>query len=129
MVEGVFRPEQPLGLQVTRMLPIQGRDELVGIPLGARQERHLELDAEQVAGLGAQRPAFDRQHRAAEDDVYLDPEHLVRFVAFQDIAYGITGPISGVLAARADYSLVFFIGALAARACIGLLLQTTQNPP
>lgn len=63
MVEGVFRPEQPLGLQVTRILSIQGRDEFVGILLGARQERHLELGAEQVAGLGAQRHAFYRQHR------------------------------------------------------------------
>lgn len=35
------------------------------------------------------------------------------FVAFQDIAYGITGPITGVFAARAGYASVFLVGALA----------------
>jgi len=36
------------------------------------------------------------------------------FVAFQDLAYGVTGPLVGLLADRSGYSAVFLIGGLAA---------------
>lgn len=36
------------------------------------------------------------------------------FGAFQDLAYGLTGPIAGLLADRAGYAIVFLIGASAA---------------
>ena len=36
------------------------------------------------------------------------------FVAFQDVAYGVTGPITGVLAAGYGYPAVFLVGAVAA---------------
>jgi len=43
------------------------------------------------------------------------------FVAFQDIAYGISGPITGVLAARAGYPSVFLVGAVATLVGIGFV--------
>ena len=43
------------------------------------------------------------------------------FVAFQDIAYGISGPITGVLAAHAGYPSVFLVGAVATLAGIGFV--------
>lgn len=45
---------------------------------------------------------------------------LGAFSAFQDLAYGLTGPLAGVLADRAGYSSVFLVGGLAAVA--GLLI-------
>ncbi|MGZ9722189.1 arabinose transporter [Rhizobium miluonense] len=42
------------------------------------------------------------------------------FSAFQDLAYGLTGPLAGLLADRAGYDSVFLIGAVAAAA--GLLI-------
>lgn len=44
------------------------------------------------------------------------------FVAFQDVAYGITGPITGVLATRAGYASVFLVGAIATLVGIGFVL-------
>jgi predicted MFS family arabinose efflux permease len=42
------------------------------------------------------------------------------FSAFQDLAYGLTGPLAGLLADRAGYDSVFLIGTVAAAA--GLLI-------
>jgi MFS family permease len=36
------------------------------------------------------------------------------FSAFQDLAYGLTGPVAGLLADRAGYGSVFLIGTIAA---------------
>jgi predicted MFS family arabinose efflux permease len=36
------------------------------------------------------------------------------FAAFQDLAYGATGPVAGLLADHYGYAVVFLIGALAA---------------
>jgi MFS family permease len=57
--------------------------------------------------------------------VYLVAPHLRGtalggFTAFQDLAYGLTGPLAGLLADRAGYGSVFLIGAAAATA--GLLI-------
>jgi len=49
------------------------------------------------------------------------------FVAFQDIAYGITGPITGVLAARAGYASVFLIGAVATLVGIAFVFLERAN--
>jgi MFS family permease len=45
------------------------------------------------------------------------------FVAFQDIAYGISGPLTGVIAARAGYPSVFLVGAVATLAGIGFVFS------
>jgi MFS family permease len=42
------------------------------------------------------------------------------FAAFQDLAYGLTGPLAGLLADRAGYGSVFLIGGGAA--AVGLLI-------
>jgi MFS family permease len=48
------------------------------------------------------------------------------FAAFQDLAYGATAPVVGLLADRAGYSSVFLIGGLAATLGLGLLLQSRR---
>jgi MFS family permease len=49
------------------------------------------------------------------------------FTAFQDLAYGLTGPLAGLLADRAGYGSVFLIGAAAAAA--GLLITLYLRRP
>jgi MFS family permease len=49
------------------------------------------------------------------------------FAAFQDLAYGATGPVLGMLADHAGYSPVFLIGGVAATIGIGMAVQT-QRP-
>ena len=45
------------------------------------------------------------------------------FAAFQDIAYGLTGPLAGLLADRAGYGSVFLVGGIAA--LIGVLIAAS----
>ena len=45
------------------------------------------------------------------------------FSAFQDLAYGLTGPVAGLLADRAGYGGVFLIGAGAALAGLAIALR------
>jgi MFS family permease len=54
---------------------------------------------------------------------------LGAFTAFQDLAYGLTGPLAGLLADRAGYGSVFLIGGVAAAAAclIALRLRRMQS--
>jgi MFS family permease len=45
------------------------------------------------------------------------------FTAFQDLAYGLTGPSAGLLANRAGYGSVFLIGSLAALIALSIALS------
>ncbi|TNE33378.1 MAG: MFS transporter [Alphaproteobacteria bacterium] len=45
------------------------------------------------------------------------------FALFQDIAYGATGPVVGLIADHSDYSIVFLIGAICATAGIWTAIQ------
>ena len=44
------------------------------------------------------------------------------FAAFQDLAYGLTGPLAGLLADRSGYAVVFLVGGLAASIGFTLVL-------
>jgi MFS family permease len=50
------------------------------------------------------------------------------FAAFQDLAYGATGPLAGLLADRTGYALVFLIGGIAATLalCITIAARRTE---
>lgn len=66
--------------------------------------------------------------------VQLVPPHLRGialggFSAFQDLAYGLTGPVAGFLADRAGYGSVFLIGSAAAITGLFLALSLRWNPP
>lgn len=52
------------------------------------------------------------------------------FSAFQDLAYGLTGPLAGLVADRAGYGSVFLIGAVAAAAglAVAIGLQRARRP-
>jgi MFS family permease len=50
------------------------------------------------------------------------------YAAFQDIAYGLTGPVAGLLADRAGYGSVFLIGAAAAAAGLLTALYLRATP-
>ncbi|WP_234731399.1 MFS transporter [Acidocella facilis] len=50
------------------------------------------------------------------------------FSAFQDLAYGATGPVTGMIADRAGYGAVFLIGALAALAGGLIVLRMLRAP-
>lgn len=51
------------------------------------------------------------------------------FAAFQDVAYGLTGPLAGLLADRAGYSRVYLIGAIGAAAglAVAVWLRRAQR--
>lgn len=60
--------------------------------------------------------------------LHLVPPHLRGtalggFSAFQDLAYGLTGPLAGILADRAGYGSVFLLGGVAAWAGLGVALS------
>ncbi|HEY1609807.1 MAG TPA: MFS transporter [Paraburkholderia sp.] len=50
------------------------------------------------------------------------------FAAFQDLAYGATGPVLGVLADHAGYAPVFLIGGVSATVGILMAVQTQRSP-
>ena len=52
---------------------------------------------------------------------------LGAFAAFQDVAYGLTGPVAGLLADRAGYGSVFLLGGAAAAA--GFLTALSMRRP
>ncbi|KAA0579358.1 MFS transporter [Azospirillum sp. Sh1] len=52
---------------------------------------------------------------------------LGAFAAFQDVAYGLTGPVAGLLADRAGYGSVFLLGGTAAAA--GFLTALSMRRP
>ena len=49
------------------------------------------------------------------------------FAAFQDLAYGLTGPVAGLLADRFGYAVVFFLGALAASIGLALVVALARQ--
>jgi len=51
------------------------------------------------------------------------------FAAFQDIAYGITGPAAGLLADRWGYAPIFLIGGIAATLGLWMAIQTRSTAP
>jgi MFS family permease len=73
-------------------------------------------------------PAVGREivHRVAP---HLRGTALGGFTAFQDLSYGLTGPLAGLLADRAGYGSVFLIGGVAAAAAflIALRLRWLQS--
>jgi MFS family permease len=49
------------------------------------------------------------------------------FAAFQDLAFGLTGPLAGLLADRFGYSVVFLVGGVSASLGVALLMILTRN--
>jgi MFS family permease len=49
------------------------------------------------------------------------------FAAFQDLAYGGTGPLAGLLADRTGYALVFLIGGVAATLALCITIATRRT--
>ncbi|WP_347554385.1 arabinose transporter [Robbsia sp. KACC 23696] len=50
------------------------------------------------------------------------------FAAFQDIAYGATGPVAGVLADHAGYAMVFLIGGICALLGLAAAISAHRQP-
>ncbi|MBS7544749.1 arabinose transporter [Ancylobacter oerskovii] len=89
----------------------------------------LALAGAFLTGLGCSMiyPAMGREV------VRLVPPHLRGtalggFSAFQDVAYGLTGPMAGFLADRAGYGSVFLIGGAAAAAGLAIALGLRRMP-
>jgi MFS family permease len=51
------------------------------------------------------------------------------FAAFQDLAYGLTGPLAGILADRAGYGSVYLGGAIAAALGLALAVSLRRKKP
>jgi MFS family permease len=49
------------------------------------------------------------------------------FAAFQDLAYGVTGPVTGLLADRFGYGVVFLIGGMAATLGFALVVAVARR--
>lgn len=49
------------------------------------------------------------------------------FAAFQDLAYGLTGPVAGLLADRFGYAVVFLLGGVAASIGLALVVALTRQ--
>lgn len=77
-----------------------------------------------MTGLGCSMifPALGREV-VSRVDPHLRGTALGAFSAFQDLAYGLTGPMAGLLADRAGYRGVFLIGTLAAATGLAIALR------
>jgi len=51
------------------------------------------------------------------------------YALFQDLAYGLTGPVAGVLANRTGYRSVFLVGTLAAVAGLAMAVGLRRRSP
>ena len=85
-----------------------------------------------LTGLGCSMifPAMGRQVVLLVEP-HLRGTALGGFIAFQDLAYGLTGPLAGLLADRTGYGPVFLIGGMAAAAglLIALYLRGAEFKP
>ncbi len=100
----------------------------------AAPEPHLSFLGAFLTGLGCSLifPAMGREVVRIVQP-HLRSTALGGFAAFQDLAYGLTGPLAGLLADRAGYSSVFLVGTLAAIAgfalSVGLRLTRKTDIP
>ncbi|MDC7790042.1 arabinose transporter [Rhodoplanes sp. TEM] len=123
-------PDRVGGLPVTIVsLAVEAAGQTL---IWAAGDPALALGGAFLTGLGCSMvfPAMGREV------VHLVPPHLRGtalggYSAFQDVAYGLTGPLAGVLADHAGYGSVFLVGAAAAAAglVIALGLYRTRRRP